>query len=114
MDLNFNSYSTPLASTAYSLPYFNTLTFQEATGINYPTIAPRGSVISWVFEDKIPVSPDAIYVLPNDLVPHIEDLLPIIREAEEAFSSHQRAVYIRISMDQIQTHYLYHFSKVSP
>jgi hypothetical protein len=114
MDLNFNSYSTPLASTAYSLPYFSSLTFQEATGINYPTIAPQGSVISWVFVHEIPLLPDAIYVLPNDLVPHVEDLLPIICEAEEAFSSHQRAVYIHISTDQIQTHYLYQFSKVSP
>jgi hypothetical protein len=114
MDLSFNSYSTLLASTAYSLPYFSTLSFQEATGINYPTIAPRGSVVSWFFVDEIPLSQDTIYILPDDCVPHIEDLLPIICEAEKAFSSHQHAVYINICTDEVQTDYLYHFSKVSP
>jgi len=109
---SFHNYSKPLASTAYSSQYFNSLTFDEATGINYPVIAPLGSVISWVFVDISPSSADTCQVLADDVVPHINELLPIIQEAQKAYDPHKRSVYIHISTNGIETNYLYHFSKV--
>ena len=109
---NFNTYSNLLSPSAYSLSYFNSLTFWEASGINYPPLAPLGSVISWVFVDNIPISADTCQVMPDDIVPHIDELLTIIREAHKAYTWGKHAVYIHILTNEQQTNYLYHFSKV--
>ena len=109
---SFNIYSTPLASTAYSSQYFNSLTFEDTMGISYPIIAPLGSVISWVFVDVTPSSADTCHVLADNAVPHINELLPIIQEAQTAYTSCKCSVYIHISTNGIKTNYLYHFSKV--
>lgn len=112
-DSGFDSYSSPAADTAYSPQFFQELTFQQATGINYPMIAPSGAIRGWVFSNQIPTTAEAVFVMPNEVVPHLDDLLPILREAREVYSSsRRRAVHISVTLDGKHTDNIYHFSKV--
>ena len=112
--VNFNSYSTPLSSTAYSSQFFAGLTFQQASCLNYPKIAPAGSVVGHIFCDGIPDTQEAMFVLPNEVIPHIDDIIPIIQEAEDAFAEGQSSVCLFMTFrDRPSVGGLYHFSKVS-
>lgn len=112
--VDFNSYSTPLSSTAYSSQFFAGLTFQQASGLNYPKIAPAGSVVGHVFCDGIPDTQEAMFVLPDEVVPHIDDIIPIIQGAQDAFAEGQHSVCLFMTFgDQPSVGGLYHFSKVS-
>ena len=109
---SFDSYSTPLELSAYSAQYFRSLTFREASGLHYPTIAPAGSVITWVFVEDIPTQADTQQVMPDDVVPDISEVLRIIQEACASYKLSKRAVYIHMYSNGKETNYLYHFSKV--
>lgn len=110
---SFNSYSSPASNTAYSYEFFQELTFQQAIGINYPTIASPGAIRGWVFSNEIPTTPEAVYVMPNEVVPHFEDLLLILREAQAAYDlSGRRSVHISMTLNGEHANNIYQFSKV--
>lgn len=110
---NFDTYASPGINTAYSSQFFNDLTFQQAMGINYPTIAPPGSARYWVFANEIPTTANAVLVLPNEVVLHNNDLQQIIDEARLMFLMDKRAVHISMFINGQKFDSVYHFSKVS-
>lgn len=110
----FDNFALPVAGTAFSAGFFRDLTFQQAIGLNYPVIAPAGSVSAHIFSSGIPFEMDAVNVMPNEIVPHVDDILPIIREAREAYHSTgvRRSVHVQLTIDGMDTECVYHFSKV--
>lgn len=109
---SFDSYSTPLKLSAYSAQYFRSLTFREALGLHYPTIAPASSVIAWVFVEDIPTQANTQHMMPDDVVPDISEVLHIIPEACASYKLGKHVVYIHMYSNGKETNYLYHFSKV--
>ena len=109
---SFDSYSTPLKLSAYSAQYFHSLTFREALGLHYPTIAPASSVIAWVFVEDIPTQANTQHMMPDDVAPDISEVLHIIPEACASYKLGKRVVYIHMYSNGKETNYLYHFSKV--
>lgn len=110
----FDKFSLPVAGTAFSAAFFRDLTFQQAIGLNYPLIAPAGSVSAHIFSSDIPFTMDTVNVMPNEVVPHVDDILPIIQAAREAYNSTRvhRSVHVQLTVDGMDTDFIYHFSKV--
>lgn len=111
--ITFDTYSLPQPETLFSADYFRRLTFEQSTGVNYPITAPRCSIKSYVFTSEEPTDARANYVLPDEVIPHTDDLFDIIREAQKLYTSDgRRAVYISMVVDGQYTDGTYHFSKV--
>ncbi|KAG6815837.1 hypothetical protein H0H93_008927 [Arthromyces matolae] len=113
---NFRAYSTPLSHLAYTDEYFNTKTIFEAVGLldAYPIILPVGSVTSVEFTPDLSLSASATVIMPREVLPHIQDLQPVTRFAEEQ--------YTRNGMRSIKVHFVdggctyervYHMAKLN-
>ncbi|KAF7344160.1 SF3b1 domain-containing protein [Mycena venus] len=107
----FLLYSTPKPSTPYSATFFRELTFRGAAELTFPRISPPKTISAWTFTDECPT--DGQYVIqPNELIPNIADLIPILRDMENAYSTGARAVAISLVSNGQFTDSLYHFSKI--
>jgi hypothetical protein len=110
----FNDYSTPNDLAAYSAHFFNILTFRKAAAMDYPQIAPAGTISQWVFDDVVPGSGSATLIMPGEVVPHINDLHSILQLMEGAFRDGKRSVVVTTGASGETSTKWYHFSKVSP
>lgn len=110
--MNFTSYTTPGPQTAYSTSYFNLLTFQRVSELDFPKICPRGSIIHFVFDAETPITSSGTLITPGEQIPHIDDLLPISRDMEKAFLTGARSVVVTLLVSGHAETRLYHFSKV--
>ena len=70
--MNFDEYSSPLPHLPFSTDYFSKLIFGQAAEIQYPTIAPPGSVTSQNFSTEEPHGAVATLVSPLDIIPSID------------------------------------------
>jgi hypothetical protein len=115
MDLeqSFESYSSPNPLSTYSSHYFNNLTFKSVSSVDYPEIAPPGSVSQWYFHAEVPGSGQATVIMPREIIFHVDDLLPLIREMEDAYENGSRSVSIEASVHGENMYKTYHFAKVS-
>lgn len=109
---NFDIYSSPDVNTAYSSQFFNDLTFLQATGINYPMIAPSGCAKHWIFANEVPAAADAILVMPGETVLHSNDLQTLMDEARGMFNEGKRAVHVSVTINGRRIDNVYHFAKV--
>lgn len=109
----FKMYSTPPEFAAYSPQYFARLTFRQAAELDYPTISTPKSIVDWEFTDIVPTTAYATIITPGEAVPHAQDLLPITREMEKAFSNGARSVSVTTLTSKTKIRRVYHFSKVS-
>ena len=82
----FDTYSSPPAHLAYSREFFAMLTFKNVAEMEYPTIAPPKSVTSWTSTNCVPINALATIIAPHEVLPHTQDLLPITKEMQNAFS----------------------------
>ncbi|KAJ7123891.1 hypothetical protein C8R43DRAFT_840170, partial [Mycena crocata] len=104
-------YSTPHPSTRYSATYFSGVTFKEAAELEYPTICAPKTISAWTFADETPNDVDS-EVEPHETIPHIDDLLPILRDMEEAFGQGARSVAVSLILAGKTVDRLYHLSKL--
>jgi hypothetical protein len=109
----FDTYSSPPAHLAYSHDFFAMLTFKNVAEMEYPTIAPPKSLISWTFSNCIPTNALATIIAPREVLPHTEDLLPITKEMQTAFALGSRSIVVTIAVGENELTTEYHFSKVS-
>ncbi|KIJ91595.1 hypothetical protein K443DRAFT_114809 [Laccaria amethystina LaAM-08-1] len=111
----YEAYSMPNRYAAYSSTFFATLTLKAASELLYPTIAPPGSVVKKNFEEmfnhEVHASAPATLILPTDTIPHVDDVLPIIRMLPNEFSKGKRSVTLTLSIGGQETTSVYHFSK---
>lgn len=112
LKLEATAYSTPLLHAAYSECFFLGLTFSQTLNLDLPTIADEGSVSGWTFDSSIPSTAAATIILPNDVIPHVRDIQPIIRAMDEAYINGKRSVCLTMKVSGRTTSALYHFSKV--
>lgn len=108
LSMNFSAYATPHSSLKYSPDYFASLTFERAQSIDFPTIANPGLIVRWCFDTNEPASAPSTVILPGEVVPHAEDLVPISRAMEAAYATGSRSVVVDFGDSQV----VYHFSKV--
>jgi len=84
--------------------FFATLTLKAASELLYPTIAPPGSIVMKDFEEifnhEVHTSAPATIILPTDTIPHVDDILPIIRMLPNEFS---KQALIRPLAGHVQT-----------
>ncbi|KAK6981432.1 hypothetical protein R3P38DRAFT_2578397 [Favolaschia claudopus] len=97
--MSFIEYATPVATPKYSPQYFASLTFLRVQELDYPEIATSSIVKSWSFTDNIPWTALGTVIQPGELVPFLDDVLPISREMEAAFAAGSRAVRVRLSIE---------------
>jgi hypothetical protein len=106
--MNFSAYATSHSSLKYSPEYFALLMFRRAQSIYFPTIANPGLILRWFFNTNEPASAPATVILPGEVVPHAEDLVPISRAIEAVYATGSRSVVIDFGDSQV----VYHFSNV--
>lgn len=96
----YEIYSTPNRYAAYSSMFFATLTFKDASELVYPVIAPPGSIVyrnfDEMFSSEVHASASATVILPSDIIPHMDDVLPIIRALPAKFSSGMQSVMLTL------------------
>ena len=115
MASTFSEYATPASFSAYSYSDFYSMTFERATEVTYPKIAPPNSVDSWCFSKNIPTSAAGTVIIPADIIPNSVDLFPIFRDMEDAFGDGMRSVVLTMTLAESGSKktYEYHFAKVS-
>jgi hypothetical protein len=109
---NFASYITPSSSLLYCSAYFDKITFHDVAELGYPVIARKGSVTQWLFDYQEHNDAGATELSADEVVPHIDDLQPIIREMERAFNDGFRSVVIVCTVNGYGVTRKYHMSKV--
>ncbi|KAF8170017.1 hypothetical protein K438DRAFT_1614353, partial [Mycena galopus ATCC 62051] len=107
----FLSYSTPNPSTPYSATFFRQLTFEEAAKLCFPIICPPKTISAWTFTHELPADAHCT-IQPDELIPNIADLRPILQEMENAYTTGARAVAVSLVSNGQSTDSLYHFSKI--
>ena len=115
MASTLSEYSTPGLSSAFSASEFYSMTFERATELTYPKIAPPNSVYSWHYSTNIPTSAAGTIIIPGDIIPNSIDLAPIFCNMEDAFGEGMRSVVLTMTLAETgsKNTYEYHFAKVS-
>lgn len=111
----FTEYSTPLDQSAFSRSFYACLTFGalDDSLVSFPAITSPGAVEQWCFDLEVPKTAEGTVVLPNEIIPHLEDLRPILSALQSAYAEGFRSVAMRLVLSDTQVVYrLYHFRKV--
>lgn len=111
---NYWEFSTPRPHAAYSLEFFQKLTFTRSCELSYPKIAPPKSIVAWEFSDDVPSDASGTVILHRDTIPDATDLLPITQLMEDAYQLGRRSVVLKLLMlesGEIVEHQC-HFAKV--
>lgn len=111
----FTKYSTPLDQSAFSQSFYSCLTFDALSDplVSFPAIASPGAVEQWCFDREVPQTAEGTVVLPNEIIPHLDDLRPILLAFQSAYAEGFRSVAMRLHLSDTQTIYrTYHFRKV--
>jgi hypothetical protein len=106
----FTTYSSPRPSQLYSSTYFCEINFRNATEVVYPAIYEPNTISGWTFTSEVPTDADSD-IRPNEGIPDIADLCPIMREMEQKFSDGARSVAVSLSVPGGTVNELYHLSK---
>jgi hypothetical protein len=111
--MSFAAYSTPHPQTRFSREFFASITVAGAAELvrtnTLPQILPKNSVSKWLFDRTVPTAISEIIVAVDEAIPCLEDMLPITRNAEQAFFKEgARSVCIQIGQKIVR----YHLSKV--
>ncbi|KAJ7653251.1 hypothetical protein DFH06DRAFT_994401, partial [Mycena polygramma] len=110
----FSEYATPVPTLKYSPQYFSSLTFARVENLDYPDITTSPSTIErWCFSNDIPTTATGNVIQPGERIPRLQDLLPISRDMERAFTDGARSVDIVLNVgggQRVNTQF--HFSKI--
>jgi hypothetical protein len=105
---------SPPESAKFSNNYFASLTFNNVIDLDYPPIAPRGALISYVFNTEVLANSASTIIVPGEIILHIDDVLKLLREVPTAFTNGKRSVQVTLSFNSVHENRSYHFSKVCP
>lgn len=111
----FQCFLTPSPETTYSHEYFTHLTFDDALNLKkvFPNPLPKGSVVTWTFDKTVHNTPQALTILPLELIPHYDDIRNIIEVMPQAYAELARSVNLTLSIPGASPWKVtYHFSKV--
>ncbi|TFK33806.1 hypothetical protein BDQ12DRAFT_657550, partial [Crucibulum laeve] len=108
-----DAYCTPPPHLAYSLSFFSLLTFKLVADMTYPIIAPENSVLSFDFDYEVPGDATGTVIMPYEVVPHINDVMPISRRLAAEFSRGKRSVKLVMSHSGRLSVSTVHFYKIT-
>ncbi|KAJ6545322.1 hypothetical protein B0H19DRAFT_1307806, partial [Mycena capillaripes] len=110
--MSLSAYSAPAPNTLFSADYFASITLAEADSIirnhRLPRILPKNSIKNWVFDTTEPTVASEKTLAIDEVIPCLEDLLPITQVVESAYKEGARAVCLQIG----EQFYRLHFSKL--
>ena len=110
--MNFDEYSTPSPHLLFSTDFFYQLVFGKAAELQYPTIAPPGSVTRQNFSPEEPHGAVSTLMSSHDVIPNVLDLLPTTSGMEDAYAVGMRSVSVEFCVGMVTYSFLYHFAKV--
>ncbi|KAJ7431673.1 hypothetical protein B0H11DRAFT_1667258, partial [Mycena galericulata] len=105
-------YSTPLPTTKFSAYYFTELTFQTASQLEYPSIYAPKTTSGWTFTNEVPSDISSHLVVAQEVIPHIDDLTPILKEMEAAYHRGSRSVVVTLTIPGATVNSIYSFAKI--
>ncbi|KAJ7683177.1 hypothetical protein B0H17DRAFT_1205244 [Mycena rosella] len=108
----FSKYATPAATLRYSPQYLASLTFSRVDTLDYPQIKKSGLIQGWCFSNEAPATASGTLIQPGELIPCLQDLLPISQEMEQAFDHGSRSVDVILNDDSQMSGVRYHFSNI--
>lgn len=111
-DVPLDVYAAPSPHLAYSPEFFNKLTIAKLAALEFPTLAPEGSVTLTEFLPEVPRSAAATVIRPNEILPNYADLVGVTRHLTSEYQNGMRAVRVTFQYLEIEYCYIYHFSKV--
>jgi hypothetical protein len=108
----FDSYCSPPSHALYSPQYFNALTFEQCSALQFPSIVASGAIRKWGLSPVEHASASANVILHTDWIPHYHDLQPICAELQRAFNNGFRSVIVTAVVRDLQYELLWNFVKV--
>ena len=84
----------------------------KAAELQYPTIAPPGSVYRQNFSIEEPLGATSTLMSSHDVIPSVLDLLPTTSSMKDAYTMGMRSVSVEFCVGMVQYTYCYHFAKV--
>ena len=112
LQMNFDEYSSPSPHLLFSADFFSKLVFGKAAELQYPTIAPPGSVYHQNFSIEEPLGATSTLMSSHDVIPSVLDLLPTTSGMKDAYIMGMRSVSVEFCVGMVQYSYCYHFAKV--
>lgn len=112
LQMNFDEYSSPSPHLLFSADFFSKLVFGKAAELQYPTIAPPGSVYRQNFSIEEPLGATSTLMSSHDVIPSVLDLLPTTSGMKDAYTMGMRSVSVEFCVGMVQYSYCYHFAKV--
>ncbi|KAJ3502124.1 hypothetical protein NMY22_g18695 [Coprinellus aureogranulatus] len=110
---NFKSYTTPSPTLCFSKEYFASLTLEQAAYLSdIPRITAPQSVYGWTWSKEQPTNPQAMSIMPGEIIPAREDLATIIANLQGAYLNGYRSVLVNFRVDGQSYTFLYHLSKI--
>jgi hypothetical protein len=112
---SFQCFLTPSPEIPYSREYFTRITFEDALNLTniFPKSLPKGSVVTWSFDNTVHNTPQALNIQPLELIPHYDDIRNIIELMPQAYAELARSVNLTLSIPGASPwEVTYHFSKV--
>ena len=99
--MNFNDYSSPLPQHLFSTTFFSKLLFGQSAKLQYPTIAPPGSVTSQNFSIEEPHSASSTLMTLLNVIPSVLDLLPTTSAMKDAYALGMRSVSVEFCVGMV-------------
>lgn len=112
MTSDIDQFWTSSAQLAYSAESFALMTFKHAVTVTLPEIMPPMSLKTWCFQEGVLADAAATLIHPGELIPHVDDLLPIVPEIKVAFLGGSRSVALCFDIAGEEIILYYHFLKV--
>jgi hypothetical protein len=103
-------YSTPPSYAKFSWEFFHDITFLALTDLQFPLIAPPGTIQSFAFEPEVPLTAASTLILPDEVIPPLTDLAPILNRLEEEYICGNRSV--KVQLKHSGKPHVFHFQKV--
>jgi hypothetical protein len=110
--MSFDDYSLPSPHQLFSATYFSKLLFGQAAELQYPCIAPPGSVTSQKFSVEEPQGTAATLMSLLNVIPSVQDFLPTTSAMKDAYALGMRSVSVEFCMGMVEYNFCYHFTKV--
>jgi hypothetical protein len=110
--MNFEEYSSPSPHLLFSADFFSKLVFGKVTELQFPTIAPPGSVTRQDFSLEEPHGAASTLMSSHDVIPNVLDLLPTTSSMKHAYAMGMRSVSLEFCVGVVQYSFCYHFAKV--
>lgn len=109
---DFASYSEPPPDVLFAPSWTVALTFGDTLELDLPARLAAGSLVSVAWQDTEPTLLSTRVLGPSDLIPHVDDILPIFDAMAAKYKTGSRGVKLTLKRDGQVLVRTCHFQKV--